>query len=117
MAAEFQVSCGATYTGTGGQDTIQAKTASIDSTDVYVIRTQTVSTDVAVVFPSATNRIGAVIANTGATNAILVSLDAGSTWPLTVAVSSVLFVHLASGTGTINIKAAASTTTFDLMSA
>lgn len=59
-----------------------------------------------------TNPTKLAIKNTGDTNALLISFDAGSSWPVSIAPGEANMISLASSGLTIQYKTASSTTTF-----
>lgn len=117
MADEFSITVSAQHQTGSGTDTISTVRARLDSTDSITKRGQTLSTTPeTVAFPSASGRIGAVISNLGDTNNILVSLDAAA-YPLIVPPLATIPFLLVSPTADITIKAAAATTTYDVLAA
>lgn len=118
MAAELTVRVSAGFANASGSDTLTQVISSSDSTDAAMLRGQSATTgETTLSFPSSSNRICAVISNTGATNALLVSLDDGESWPLKVPASSMCAFFLANGTADVKVKSAASTTTYDVLTA
>ncbi len=119
MANELRISNGATFSGPTGSASIQTVNKFVDSTDAALLLNQTASgTPTTLTFPASTNRIAACISNTGATNDVLVDLEASDgTYPIKVPPGSAVTVFLASGTGEVYIKSSASTTTYDVLTA
>lgn len=114
--ATLIVSVSASFSDVGGTDTISPRTAQIESLDCATLRNQSVSTTaVNLTFPSATNRSFALVSNTGETNAILMSLDEGSTWPISVPAGAVQPLFLSDDEMIVKIKAAADSTSYDVL--
>jgi len=100
------------------QDSISTTSKQLDSADCVKVVGQTASAStIPLTFPSGTGRIAVCIRNTGVTNSLLVSFDADSTSPVSIPPGGVFMAYLASGTGTCAVKAAASTTTYDALTA
>jgi hypothetical protein len=112
MANEFSVSAGASFSDSNGTDSVSVVTKRLDSADCIKVVGQSVSSSaVELTWPSATNRIGAAIHNTGDTNNVTISVNGtGGDYNQICPPGAVVVVLLASGSGTIFIKSASGST-------